>query len=100
MMKATNVQYQNFNRRFEVVKCLKKARNFGSKRKKVARRFESCSKSEKLLEFRKVAQKWPSNLWTALKLQQNQRNYIKATSDLFLFFFCQDPSDIHDIIYE
>ena len=43
------VQYQNFNRRFEVVKCLKK-QEACSKHKKVARRIESCSKSEKLLK--------------------------------------------------
>ena len=43
MMKATNVQYRNFNRRFEVVKGIKKATN-------LFRTEESCSKSEKLLK--------------------------------------------------
>ena len=36
-MKATNVQYRNLNRRFEVVKGIKKARN-------LFRTEESCSK--------------------------------------------------------
>ena len=39
MMKATNVQYWNFNRRFEVVKDIEKARN-------LFRTEESCSKSK------------------------------------------------------
>ena len=49
MMKATNVQYQNFTRRFEVVKCFKKQETC-SKQKKVARNPKRCSKSEKLLK--------------------------------------------------
>ena len=70
MIKATNVQYQNFNRHFEVVKCLKKKETC-SKQNKVARNPKSCSKALELLEIRKVTQKWPSNLWTALSLDSN-----------------------------
>ena len=43
MIKAINVQYQNFNRHFEVVKCLKKKETC-SKQKKVARNQKSCPK--------------------------------------------------------
>ena len=49
MIKATNVQCQNFNRRFDVVKSLKKQETC-SEQKKVAGRTESCSKSEKMLK--------------------------------------------------
>ena len=50
MMKATNAQYQNFSRRFEVVKCLKKQETC-SKQKKVARNQKSCSKvAEQLMD--------------------------------------------------
>ena len=42
-MKATNVKYQIFNKRYEVVKCLKQRENC-SKQKKVARNPKSWSK--------------------------------------------------------
>ena len=48
MMKAINVQYQNFNRRFEVVKCFKKQETC-SKQMKVARNPKSCSRVAKQL---------------------------------------------------
>ena len=62
MIKAINVQYQNFNGRFEVVKYLKK--------------LETCSEQKKLLEIRKVVQKRSTNLWTAL------------TVFTYLYIFC------------
>ena len=48
-MKATNAQYQNFNRRFKVIEMSQKARN-------LFKAEESCWKSEKLFEGLKVAQ--------------------------------------------
>jgi len=49
-MKATNVQYQNFNRRFAVVK----ARSKKQEARNLFKTEESSSKSEKLPEIRKV----------------------------------------------
>jgi len=42
-MKSTNFQYQNFNRRLDVVKGIKKQETY-SEQKKVARNPNSCSK--------------------------------------------------------
>ena len=47
---------------------------------------ESCSKSEKLLEIRKVAQKWRRNLGTALPALEKSLSFF---SQNIPFFFLQ-----------